>query len=814
MAEDETKLMKSVNETKSSLANWVVKVEDLYKQCDPSIFDFAGTDELPPHSETIGQRRAVQAIQFGLDIESPGFNIFVMGSTGTGRRTTVQRIVSRLAVKEDTPDDWVYVHNFELAGKPKAIHLPYKRGAEFREDMDRFSNGLAERLTQAFDTEQYAAVRRPLEQALQMNNQQELSGVATACQKAGFTLVNSPSGLYVAPVYNGEILTPEILSGLPQDQQLKLEQERQRLDTMLTAALRRIRDAERKTFSEIRDLDREVADYSIQPIMDELNVKYTDLQHIINYLKTVRTDIIKNVEMLRDSGAANAPSEGSSNLDVPLPQRYRVNLLVDNGNVKGAPVITVDAPTYEKLFGFIEYSVRHGVTVTNHTLIRAGALHQANGGYLILDAVTLLETPNLWTGLKRTLFNRTLSVESPDGHGLVRTITPTPETIPLDVKVILHGIPYIYYGLYEMDEDFAKLFKVQADFHSRMDRSRQTENAYAQFIQTLCTDEDLLAFEPESVARIVEFGVRLAGHQEQISTRFGKIADIIRESAYWAGKAGNQRVTQEDVNRGIHHSRYRSSLSEELTLKGILEDTIRVTTAGSKVGEINALMVQSLGGFHYGIPSRVSAQAYMGRGNVLSIQREAQLSGPLHNKGVLTLTGYFGGQYGRYQPLSMEASISMEQVYDGIEGDSASSAELYALISAISGIPLRQDFAVTGAVDQYGRILAIGGVNEKIEGFFKICMERGLTGDQGVVIPVDNVKNLMLAREVIEAVRSNTFHIYAVDSVDEGLFILTGKQAGTRDEAGSFTPDSIHAAVVNNLQQFSQRSKSQESLSD
>ncbi|MDF1513059.1 MAG: AAA family ATPase [Anaerolineae bacterium] len=788
------------------ISQWEIPIDKLYKPCDPAIFHFTGTDELTIRSETIGQDRAVQAIQFGLDIESPGFNIFVMGSTGTGRRTTVQRIVGELARHEAVPDDWIYVHNFEYPGKPQAMHLPPGMGAQFRDDMDSFSTGLADQLAHAFESEQYAAVRRPIEQALQMSNQQELSVVAVASQQAGFTLVNSPSGLYVAPVHNGEIVTSEILSSLPQEQQLKLEQERQRLDNMLNGALRRIRDAERQATMAIQELDREVAGYTIKPLLDELHKAFENQPRIAEYLTAVELDIINNLDRLRSHSGPLSSQEHPSRLDVPLPYRYRVNLFVDNSMAKGAPVITLDAPTYEKLFGFIEYEVRQGVTGTNHTLIRAGALHQANGGYLILDAFSLLKTPELWTGLKRTLFNNTLSVESPDGQGLVRTITPIPENVPLHTKVILHGVPYIYYRLYELDEDFAKLFKVQADFNSRIDRTVQTEQAYAQFIHTLCSDEKLRPFEPEAVARVVEYGIRLAGHQERISMRFGKIADLIRESSYWAGKVGNQRVSRKDVNQGIFHTRYRSSLSEELVLKGILEDTIRVTTTGYAVGQINALMVQSVGGFQYGMPSRISAQVYVGQGSVVSIQREAQMSGPVHNKGVLTLSGYFGGQYGRYQQLSMAASVSMEQVYEGVEGDSASSAELYALISSISGIPCRQDLAVTGAVDQHGQILAIGGVNQKIEGFFKICQARGLTGTQGVIIPVDNVKNLMLEFDVLEAVREGSFHIYGVKTVNEGLSLLTGLPAGICDASGTYTPGSIHASVAEQLTLYSQRS--------
>lgn len=798
---------KTIDNSVVDLSEWAVKVDDLYKPCQASIFDFTATDELSHLSNTIGQQRAVQSIEFGLDIDSPGFNIFVMGSTSTGRRTTVQRLVSELAATTETPGDWVYVHNFEANKESIAIQLPTGMGAEFQNDMEHFGSRLAERLVKAFEAEQYATVRRPLEQSLRMTNQQELSAVATACQKAGFTLVNSPSGMFIAPVYKGEILSPEILSNLPQEKQLEIEKEHQRLDDVLTAALRRIRDAERKTFISIQELDQEVADYTIQPLLAELKEKYKDYPDILTYLKAVRQDIVENVELLREQSAAPATSEYVSRLDVPLPHRYRVNLVVDNSKTTGAPVVTLDAPTYDKLFGYVEYEMRQGVTVTNHTLIRGGALHQANGGYLILDAATLLETPHLWTGLKRTLFNRALVIESPDGRGLVRTITPTPQPIPLDVKVILHGVPVIYYSLYEMDEDFAKLFKVQADFHTRMNRTADTEKSYAQFIHTLCSDEQLLPFEAESVARVVEYGVRLAGHQEQLSTRFGKIADLVRESSYWAGKNQHQRVMREDVDKGINHSRYRSSLSEELVLKNINENTIQVATSGSEVGHINALMVQTLGGFHFGVPSRVTAQVYVGKGNVISIQREVQLSGPIHNKGVLTLSGYFGGQYGQYQPLSMEASISMEQIYDGIEGDSASSAELYALISAVSGVPVRQDLAVTGAVDQYGRILAIGGVNEKIEGFYKVCHERTLTGSQGVLIPTDNVKHLMLDVEVVEAVDKGIFHIYAVSNVDEGLTILTGIPAGKRNASGQYTEGTVHAAVVDVLLQFNQRAR-------
>jgi len=780
----------------------------LYRACDPESFAFTATDELPYAPMIIGQERAVEAIHFGLDIQSPGFNVFVMGPTGTGRRSILSRIVHEQAAQAPTPRDWVYVNHFADPATPRAISLPPGRGSELRADMERFSSGLMDRLLQAFDTDQYAAAREALEQQFRETQQSELAAVDNACRERGFALVRSPSGLYISPVRDGELLTPEAFSQLQAGDRASIEQNLNQLEDMLASAMRRWREFERRTQAEIERLDREVANFTVSPLVQELREKYVDEAEVQEYLDEVLRDIVDNVDIFRSAGEGDAEDDNSGSLlDIPLNQRYRVNLLVDNVQLQGAPVVIEDVPTYDKLFGRIEYDIRRGATITDYTLIRPGALHRANGGYLILDAEALMDEPYVWAGLKRALFGGLIRIESPDGQQLVRSVTPIPEPIPLQVKVILRGSPYIYYALYAYDEDFAKLFKVLADFDSEMDRTPESEYTYIQFVRALCEEETLLPFTREAVARVIEYGARLAEHQDRLSTQFGLIADLVREAAYWAKKQRHPAVQHSDVLESLRQQKRRVSLSEEYTLRAITEGRHVIVTSGESIGQINGLTVVTLGGYTYGMPSRITARAYIGRGNVLDIHREVQLSGPIHGKGLLTLVGYFGGQYGIDGSLSMEASLSFEQTYEDIDGDSASCAELYVLISAVAQVPLRQDLAVTGAVDQHGLVLPIGKVNEKIEGFFDVCKRRGLTGTQGVLIPALNVKDLMLREDVVEAVQAGQFHIYAVETVDEGLTLLTGLPAGVRDEAGHFTEGSVHARVAARLKKFAEHAK-------
>ncbi len=776
--------------------------EQLRRRCDPAKFEFDITDDLPFEPGIIGQDRAVEAIRFGLDIESPGFNIFVMGPTSSGRRSIIKRIVEEKAAQEPVPADWVYVTQFADPGRPRAIALPAGRGRQLRAVMERFSTILPDRLQQTFDTDRYAVAREELEQQYRALEREALSEVESSCRKRDCVLVRSPSGMYIASVREGELLTPETISQLDATEQARVQHDLEELDNLLDDAMRHMRDHERKLQAEIDRLDREVADFTLSPLLDEVRADFTDQQAVLSYLDEVREDILAKVAIFRSGELVRPDIEGASLLDIPVHKRYRVNLFVDNSELRGAPVVVVERPSAQRLLGAVEYDVRYGATVTDHMLVRAGALHRANGGYLIIEATELLEDYDAWSGLKQALAQKEVRVESPDGDRLVRTVTPNPEPVPLRTKVVLVGHPDVLYSLYGLDDDFGKFFKVQADFHTEVDRTPETERAYVRFIRMLCHREELLPFTAEAAARVVEFGARLVEHQDRLSAQFGYIADLVRESHYWARAAGQEIVRREDVITALKKQRRRVGLLEELSLRALLEDRLLVATQGVAVGQVNALTVVSYGSSAYGVPCRVTARAYVGRGSVIDIHREVDLGGPIHSKGVLTLTGYFGGQYGISQALSMEASLSFEQLYDDIEGDSASCAELYALISAVSEIPLRQDLSVTGAVDQYGNVMAIGGVNEKISGYFEVCRARGLTGTQGVIVPRANIKHLMLEEDVISAVHNQEFHIYPIVSVDEGLALLTGEPIGVSDASGEFPANTVHGRVARRLKNF------------
>jgi hypothetical protein len=688
----------------------------LRRECDPSSFTFDVTDDLPFEPDIIGQDRAVEAIRFGLDIWSPGFNVFVMGPTGSGRRSILKRIVEDKAANEVVPDDWLYVMSFAEPTIPHAIRLPPGRGRQFRASMERFSAALPDRLQLAFDTDRYATAREDFEQQYRVLERQALASVEAACRERSCVLVRSPAGLYIAAVGDGDLLTPEAVSQLNAVEQERIQHDLDYLDDLLDDEMRHLRDHERRIQADIDKLDREVADFTLTPLLDEVRAAYADQPEVQAYLEEVRQDILGNVALFRLGESAKGDSEGASLLDVPITKRYRANLFVDNSQLKGAPAVVVERPSTQRLFGVVEYDMRYGVSVTDHTLVRSGALHHANGGYLIVDASGLIEDYDAWTGLKLALSQGVVRVESPDGHRLVRTMTPNPEPIPLKVKVILIGLPDVFYALYGMDEDFVKFFKVQADFHTEVDRTPETEQAYGRFIRMLCQKETLVPFTAEATSRIVEFGSRWVGDQDRLTAQFGHVADLVREADYWARQAGQHIVRRDDVLTALKKQRRRTGLLEEISLREILEDRLIVATDGVQIGQVNALTVVSYGSSSYGVPSRVTARAYVGRGSVIDIHREIDLGGPIHTKGVLTLMGYFGGQYGLSRSLSMEASLSFEQVYEDVEGDSASCAELYALISAVSRIPLRQDLAVSGAVDQYGHVMAVGGVNERSKG--------------------------------------------------------------------------------------------------
>jgi len=770
--------------------------------CDPASFSFQSTAELPVVSDIIGQPRATRAIEFGIDIGSPGFNIFVLGPGGTGRATTIQRFLEQKAFAEPAPPDWVYVNNFADPYKPRAIFLPPGKGAEFRADMQSLVTRLQTDMPRAFETDEYVQARNQVGHAFEEARDAEFAKLSEQAQSKGFALGQTATGLLLAPLVNGKLAEPDAIAQLPPKKQQQLETTRRELEDALGEVLRVVRERDKEAKARLLDLDRRVASFAAGHLLDEMEIKYAAFDEVLLYLKEVRQDIVEHAQDWKDDGASE--EEGKQPAETPSPgaaasrppTRYQVNLLVDNSRRKGAPVIAESNPTFTNLLGRIEHDVRFGGTTTDFTMLRAGALHAANGGYLVLRAKDLLEDETAYAALKRALGNGVVVIEEPGAQmRLLTTVTLAPEPIPLDVKVVLMGSPELYYTLYSADEDFQKLFKVKADFAYDMERTPENERNYALFIRSRVAEEELRDLAPSGVAAIVEYGSRLAEDQTKLTTRFGDVADVIREASYWAGKAGHQLVSAEDVHRAVDEWTYRSNQVEERVQEEIADDTLMVDTTGAKAGQVNGLSVSMLGDYGFGQPSRITARTFMGRAGVVAIEREVKLSGPIHNKGVMILAGYLGGQYALDKPLTLSASLSFEQMYSEVEGDSASSTELYALLSSLSGLPIKQSIAVTGSVNQRGEIQPIGGVQHKIEGFFQVCQARGLTGEQGVMIPYQNVKNLMLKPAVVQACAEGKFHIWAIRTIDDGIELLTDVPAGQRDETAKFPDGTVHARV-------------------
>ena len=783
--------------------------DELTFVCDPSQFPFKTTDELPNLLTVIGQERAVRAIDFGVQIPSYGFNIYVMGPAGTGRSTTVQKFLQRKAQQEPVPDDWVYVHNFVDPRRPRALCLPAGRGKQLRDEMAEFIRDLQEAIPTAFDSEDYNQRAGAIAQESDRARSEILKKLEAQVTQRGFALVQTAVGLAIAPVVDGQVLTPEQYQALGDDVKSKFEAGFPELRHELDHSMREVRALGKAARVKLRDLARQVADVVVGNTIHDLEANYAAFPEVVEYLKEVRRDTVEHLADFRPEPEAPAAEEADPPPPVPSPapespavplSRYQVNVVVDHSRSQGAPLVYETNPTYFNLVGHIEQEVRYGVLSTDFTHIRAGALHRANGGYLVTNARDLLEAPLAWDAMKRAVKNQEIRIESvAEALPAGMTTSLEPECIPFKAKVILIGDWDTYSLLFDMDDDFRKIFKVRADFGSVMDRTPEAMQQYAQFVGLRVRADGLLPFDQGAVARIVEVGVQLAEHKEKLSTQFAVVSEIIQEASYWAGGNGQALVTGADVARTIAERRYRAGHLQERMTQRILEDTIHIQTEGSAVGQVNGLSVIEVADFEFGIPSRISAQTYMGRGGVMAIDREANLTGNIHNKGLLTLQGYLGGKYAHRKPLSLSASVTFEQNYERIEGDSASCAELYALLSSLSQVPIRQDLAVTGSVDQQGHVQAIGGAVAKIEGFFDICKARGLTGRHGVVIPASNVRHLTVREDVIEAVRQGQFHIYAVETVDEGIQLLTGVVAGAMDAEGNYPPETVNHKVHQRL---------------
>lgn len=778
-----------------------VPAERLKAVCDPGRFKFKSTDEVPPLEGTIGQARACAAIEFGLRIKAHGFNLYVAGPVGTGKSSTVRAFVSKIAKEEPVPPDLCYLHNFADPSSPISVTLPPGKGREFQRDMDELIRDCEREIPKAFESKEYHRERERITSQFERRRDELLEQVKERAFERGFLIQRTPQGLVYIPIKDGKPIAQEEYEGLPESEQARIREQGKAVQAELNEVIAESRRLEKEMWREAKVLDEATALFSVGYLIDELTRKYKWHPRILEYLEAVKQDMVEHIEEFRAPGRAPAQPLGMEVVgQSPSFERYRVNLLIDHSSTEGAPVVFEPNPTYHNLFGGIEYQSRFGTMVTNFTLIRPGALHRANHGYLLLQAKDLLFHPFSWDGLKRALKSRQIRIENlAEQFRTVPTSTLKPEPVPLDVKVILVGEPIYYHLLHRYDEDFKKLFKVRADFDTVMPWTEKEMEMYAAFVSARCREEGLRPFDPTGVARLVEYGAWLAGDQAKLSTRFIEIADVVAEANYWAGLEQAPIVGARHVERAIEAKEYRSSLIEKKIRELIEEGTLLIDLIGEKVGQVNGLALLQIGDYAFAKPSRITARVYVGRAGVINIERETELSGQIHSKGVLILSGYLHGKYGMERPLGLSASLCFEQLYEEVEGDSASSAELYSLLSALSGLPIRQGIAVTGSVNQQGEIQPVGGVTRKIEGFFEICKVKGLTGDQGVIIPAQNVRNLMLKDEVVEAVKAGRFHIYSVETIDQGIELLTGVKAGKLLEGGRYEPGSVNDLVAKRL---------------
>ncbi len=777
--------------------------EALCHLCEPSQFSFTTTSELEDLTEIIGQDRAVQAVHFGIGIQREGYNLYVMGPAGMGKHTMVRQYLEQKAAGQEKPSDWCYINNFELAHKPRALRLPHGRGAELALQMEQLVEELSTVLPAAFESEEYRDHIQALEEELKAQQEKAFSELASTANKQQVKLFRTPSGFAFAPLRENEVVSPEEFDKLPQNEQEKIEKLVSALQEQLQAIIQRIPQWRKETRDKVKALNREVAMSAVGHLIDELRKGYEGLPEVLNYLDAVEKDVVANVKDFLKSEEQPDILGAQQQTDPRALHRYKVNNLVLNNREDGAPVIYLDNPTYLNLVGRAEHIAQFGTLMTDFTLLKPGALHEANGGYLLVDAHKLLTQPYAWEGLKRALYASQINIEPLEKMwGLASTVSLEPEPIPLDLKVVVMGDRRLYYLLHEYDPDFGELFKVQADFEERIDRSDENNLLMARLIATIGRKEDLLPFHRDAVAQVINYASRHVEDAEKLTTHMRSIADLLRESDYWARQHGNAMVKGEDIRHTIDQQEHRASRVRERIHEAIQRGDIFIDSGGDKVGQVNALSVLGMGNYSFGQPSRVTATVHIGEGHVVDIEREVEMGGPIHSKGVLILSSFIASRYAQKQPLSLSASLVFEQNYGGVEGDSASLAELCALLSALAEAPIKQSLAMTGSVNQHGQVQPIGGVNEKIEGFFEVCRARGLSGEQGVIIPASNTKNLMLHPDVVEAVSQGQFHIYEVDTVDDALYLLTGIEPGEMDEEGNYPEGSLNARANERLHEM------------
>ena len=789
---------------------WTCKTEDFNFQC---------TDELTPLDRFIGQDRALDAIRFGLEVDKPGYNLFVTGLTGTGKTSAIkahlESIIEDMERQEKSkpPCDWCYAHNFDDPDRPFALSLPAGEGKSLRSRMTYILALLREEMPKVFKSEQFEAERREMEEKGRLTTQEIMGSLEQDARSQGFAVQMKQTGMIIFPMVENRAMSPEEYQALEEEQRKSVDEVRNQLMQQTQETMAKVREAEKESWDLIHDHERSSAEHRVADIFRPTVNAYENVPEVNHYLRHLADNVLDHLNLFKDDEAVpsqTAPPMGSAPPSGSGPGNpflaFEINLLVDNSDVVTSPIVVEPNPNWGNLFGRIERRATMGTYFSDHSMLKPGSIHQANGGYLVLNARDVLTYPPVWEGLKRVIRNREIRLEDPaEQNGFFVPQGLRPEPIPLDIKVIITGDESTYRLLTTVDnEDFWDLFKVKAEFDNKVDITPDNIDAYCAFICRTCEDEGLRAFDANGAARVIEFAARMVSDQKKLSTRFGQIKDLLIESDYWAGQASCELVLGEHVEQAVNKKIHRLNIVEERVQEMVENGSVLLDFTGSVVGQVNGLAVYDLGDFSFGRPSRITAQTFAGREGVINIEREASLSGSTHDKGVLILSGYLGAKFGQERPLTLSSSLCFEQSYDGVDGDSASSTELYAIMSSLSGLPLKQNLSVTGSVNQMGEIQPIGGVNQKVEGMFDVCRIAGLTGDQGVMVPHQNLRNLMLRADVVAAIKEGKFHIYSVRTIDEGLEILTGVTAGERGPHGEFPEGTVNGLVEKRLRELHQ----------
>lgn len=774
--------------------------QSLLRRCDAALLDFETTAELSDAVDIVGQSRALDAVRFGIDIKQPGFNLFVLGEPGSGRHAAVRRLLEEKAASEPAPSDWCYVNNFADPNKPRLLRLPPGRGGRFRHDMQQFVAELGKAIGAAFESEEYRVRIEAIQDEFKQREENALRALGQESGEKGVALLRTPHGFVFAPVKGEETMGPEEFEKLSDEEKARIGKLIEEYGERLHKLMHQFPQWRREMQGRIKEASRETMGLAVGHIIEELKERYTDLLNVLAFLDEAMRDVIESSEELREQPKSDGDMSGVLVSGSISLARYQVNLLVDTGTAKAAPVVFEDNPIYPNLVGRVDSVAHMGTLVTNFTMIKPGALQHANGGYLVLDAAKVLSQPYAWEGLKRALRSAQVRIESlGQVFGFTSMLPLEPEPMPLNLKVVLVGERILYYLLKEYDPEFEELFKVGADFESDVARNEPNTRSYARFLGGLARHYGLRPFDRLAVARLIEHSARLAGDAEKLSASSRSLADLMQEASHHAGQAGRDLVTCEDVEAALQARRHRASRLHEAVQEQILRGSLLIDSSGGQVGQVNGLAVIDLGDALFAHPVRITATVRIGEGDVIDIERESELGGAIHSKGVMILSSFLAARYARSLPLSLSASLVFEQSYGPVEGDSASLAELCALLSALAAVPIRQSLAITGSVNQYGRVQPIGGVNEKIEGFFDICQARGLTGEQGVIIPQSNVKHLMLREDVVAACAAGKFAVHAVEDVDQAIALLTGFPAGEPDAQGLVPEGTINYLVATQL---------------